>query len=85
MNHLDLELEYFIRSLINWIQYPGANSMFDFQRKAISLRRGVSEYSKQMEERITKNVLNAIAIKIEKDGALNEIKALKNAIDSLGK
>ena len=59
--------------------------MFDFQRKAISLRRCVSGYSKQMEERITKNVLNAIAIKIEKDGALDEIKALKNAIDSLGK
>ena len=30
MNNLDLELEFFIRSLINWIQYPGANSMFDF-------------------------------------------------------
>ena len=32
MQNLDLELEYFIRSLINWIEYPGANSMFFKER-----------------------------------------------------
>ena len=59
--------------------------MVDLQRKGLSLRYNVREYTQRMEERITKNVLNAISVKIEKDGALDEIKVLQTAIDSLGK
>ena len=85
MNNLDFELDFFIRSLINCIEHPCVNTMVDLQRKGMSLRYNIREYAQQMEERITNNVLNAIAVKIEKDGALDEIKALQNAIDRLGK
>ena len=85
MRNLDFELDFFIRALTNCMEHPCVDTMFDLQRKAMSLRYSIREYSHRMEERITNNVLNAIAIKIEKDGALDEIKALKNAIDSHGK
>ena len=85
MNYLNLEIDSFLRSLTNCMEHKDVGTMFDLQRKAISLRIAIQEYSKQMESRITENVLKAISIKLESGDALKEIKALKNAIDSLGK
>ena len=57
----------------------------DYAHKEMSFRYAVREYAQELEQRITENVLKAISIKFESGDALNEIKALKNAIDNLGK
>ena len=85
MTNFDVQLEIFLRSLTNCMEHNDIITMFDLQRKAISLRSAIREYSTEMERRITENVLRAISIKFESGDALNEIKTLKNAIDSLGK
>lgn len=38
----------------------------------------------QMEKRITANVLKALSIKFQTDGAIDEIKSLQKAIEDLG-
>ena len=75
----------FLRSLTNCMEHQDVGTMFDLQRKAISLRDAIHEHSKEMESRITENVLKAISIKLEDNGVIDEIKSLKNAINSLGK
>ncbi|MDD6800465.1 MAG: hypothetical protein PUE85_08650 [Firmicutes bacterium] len=49
------------------------------------MRDAVREHDKEIEKRVTDNVLNALSIKLEKDGAIEEIKSLKKAIDDLGR
>ena len=67
------------------MEHNDISTRFDLQLKAISLRSAIREHSTEMERRITENLLKAISIKFESGDALNEIKTLKNAIDSLGK
>lgn len=85
MTQLDIQVEMFLRSLTNCMEHQDVGTMFDLQRKAISLRDAIHEHSKEMESRITENVLKAISIKLEDNGVIDEIKSLKNAINSLGK
>ena len=74
-----------MRSLTNCMEHKDVGTMFDLQRKAISLRDAIREHFKEMESRITENVLKAISIKLEDNGVIDEITSLKNAINSLGK
>lgn len=85
MNHLDLQVDMFLRSLTNCMEHNDISTRFDLQLKAISLRDAIHEHFKEMESRITENVLKAISIKFESGDALKEIKPLKNAINSLVK
>ena len=85
MNHLDLQIEQFLRALTIYMENPDINTSFQLQRRAIYLRDAVREHDKEMEKRVTDNVLNALSIKLEKDGAIEEIKSLKKAIDDLGR
>ena len=85
MNHLDLQIEQFLRALTIYMENPDINTSFQLQRRAIYLRDAVREHDKEIEKRVTDNVLNALSIKLEKDGAIEEIKSLKKAIDDLGR
>ncbi len=67
------------------MENPDINTSFQLQRRAIYLRDAVREHDKEIEKRVTDNVLNALSIKLEKDGAIEEIKSLKKAIDDLGR
>ena len=81
MNHLDLQIEYFLRAITIYMENPDINTSFQLQHRAIYLRDAVREHDKEMEKRVTDNVLNALSVKFEKDGAIEEIKSLKKAID----
>ena len=85
MNHLDLQIEQFLRALTIYMENPDINTSFQLQRRAIYLRDAVREHDKEIEKRVTDSVLNALSIKLEKDGAIEEIKSLKKAIDDLGR
>ena len=86
MNRFDVQLEFYLNALERLISHPDSPSIkMDYAHKEMAFRYAVREYAQEMEQRITENVLKAISIKFESGDALNEIKALKNAIDSLGK
>ena len=67
------------------MEHPDVNTSFQLQRNAIYLRDAVREHDKETEKRVTNNVLNALSVKFEINGAIEEIKSLKKAIDDLGR
>lgn len=85
MNYLDFQLDQFLRALTIYIENPGVNTNFQLQRMCIYLRDAVRKHEKETEERITANVLKALSIKFETDGAIDEIKGLQKAIEDLGR
>lgn len=85
MSNLDFHIDQFIRALTIYIEHPDINTSFQLQRRAIYLRDAVREHDREMEKRVTDNVLNALSVKFETNGAIEEIKSLKKAIDDLGR
>lgn len=67
------------------MENPGVNTNFQLQRMGIYLRDAVRRHDKEMEKRVTDNVLKALSIKFETDGAIDEIKSLQKAIEDLGR
>ena len=67
------------------MEHPDINTSFQLQRRAIYLRDAVREHDKEIEKRITDNVLKALSIKFQTDGAIDEIKSLQKAIEDLGR
>ena len=65
------------------MEQPVVNNNFQLQRSAIYLRDAVREHDKEIEKRVTENVLNALSVKLETDGAIKEINSLKQAIENL--
>ena len=86
MDRFDVQMDFYLSALERLISHPDSPSIqMDYAHKEMAFRYAVREYAQELEQRITENVLKAISIKLESGDALNEIKALKNAIDSLGK
>ena len=85
MNCLDFQLDQFLRALTIYMEHPDINTSFQLQRRAIYLRDAVREHDKEIEKRITDNVLKALSIKFQTDGAIDEIKSLQKAIEDLGR
>ena len=86
MNRFDVQLEFYLSALERLISHHDSPSIqMDYAHKEMAFRYAVREYAQELEQRITENVLKVISIKFESGDALNEIKALKNAIDNLGK
>ena len=85
MDYLDFQIDQFLRALTVYMETPDINTKFELQRRAVYLRNAVREHDKEMEKRITDNVLNTLSVKLEKDGAIEEIKSLKKAIEDLGR
>ena len=85
MDYVDFQIDQFLRALTVYMENPDINTKFELQRRAIYLRNAVREHDKEMEKRITDNVLNALSVKLEKDGVIEEIKSLKKNIEDLGR
>lgn len=85
MDYLEFQIDQLIRALTIYMEHPDINTNFQLQHKTMDLRLAIRDYTKELEERVTNNVLNAISVKIEKEGAIKEIKSLKKAIEDLGR
>ena len=85
MNNLDFQFDQFLRALTIYMEHPDINTSFQLQRRGIFLRDAIREHDKEMETRITENVLKALSIEFETGSVLNEIKSLNEALEQLGK
>ena len=75
----------FLRSLMQYIQEPSPMLSLDLQHKAMSLKYALRQQDKEMEKRITENVLKSLSVRLENDGVIAEIESLREAIERLGK
>ena len=75
----------FLRSLMQYIQEPSPILSLDLQHKAMSLKYALRQQDKEMEKRITENVLKSISVRLENNGVIAEIESLREAIERLGK
>ena len=75
----------FLRSLMQYIQEPSPILSLDLQHKAMSLKYALRQQDKEMEKRITENVLKSLSVRLENDGVIAEIESLREAIERLGK
>lgn len=83
--NLEFQLDMFLRSLMQYIQEPSPTLSLDLQHKAMSLKYALRQQDKEMEQRITENVLKSISVRLENDGVIAEIESLREAIERLGK
>ena len=74
-----------LRSLMQYIQEPSPILSLDLQHKAMSLKYALRQQDKEMEKRITENVLKSISVRLENNGVIAEIESLREAIERLGK
>ena len=75
----------FLRSLMQYITDPSPMLSLDLQHKAMSLKYALRQQDKEMEQRITDNVLKSLSVRLENDGVIAEIESLREAIERLGK
>ena len=75
----------FLRSLMQYIQEPSPILSLDLQHKAMSLKYALRQQDKEMEKRITENVLKSLSVRLENNGVIAEIESLREAIERLGK
>ena len=85
IDRFEVQLDFYLSALLAYIDNPSPAAKMNYCSNEMYFRHVIREHIQQMEKQITENVLKAISIKLESGDALNEIKALKNAIDSLGK
>ena len=83
--NLEFQLDMFLRSLVWYIAEPSPTLSLDLQHKAMSLKDALRRQEKEMEERITANVMRNLYIRLSNDGAIDEIDSLREAIEQLGK
>jgi ubiquinone biosynthesis protein UbiJ len=75
----------FLRALMQYIQELSPMLSLDLQHKAMSLKYALRQQDKEMEKRITENVLKSISVRLENNGVIAEIESLREAIERLGK
>ena len=83
--YLEMQLDMFLRSLMQYITDPSPALCLDLQHKAMSLKYALRQQDKEMEKRITENVLKSLSVRLENDGVIAEIESLREAIERLGK
>ena len=83
--YLEMSFDMFLRSLMQYIQEPSPILSLDLQHKAMSLKYALRQQDKEMEKRITENVLKSLSVRLENDGVIAEIESLREAIERLGK
>ena len=82
--YLEMQFDMFLRSLMQYIQAPSPMLSLDLQHKAMSLKYALRQQDKEMEKRITENVLKSLSVRLENDGVIAEIDSLREAIERLG-
>ena len=83
--YLEMQFDMFLRSLMQYIQEPSPILSLDLQHKAMSLKYALRQQDKEMEKRITENVLKSLSVRLESNGVIAEIESLREAIERLGK
>ena len=83
--YLEMQFDMFLRSLMQYIQEPSPILSLDLQHKAMSLKYALRQQDKEMEKRITENVLKSLSVRLENNGVIAEIESLREAIERLGK
>ena len=83
--NLEFQLDMFLRSLMQYITDPSPMMSLDLQHKVMSLKYALRQQDKEMEKRITENVLKSLSVRLENDGVIAEIESLREAIERLGK
>ena len=83
--YLEMQFDMFLRSLMQYITDPSPMLSLDLQHKAMSLKYALRQQDKEMEKRITENVLKSLSVRLENDGVIAEIESLREAIERLGK
>ena len=83
--YLEMQFDMFLRSLMQYIQEPSPMLSLDLQHKAMSLKYALRQQDKEMDKRITENVLKSISVRLENNGVIAEIESLREAIERLGK
>ena len=83
--YLEMQLDMFLRSLMQYITDPSPMQSLDLQHKVMSLKYALRQQDKEMEKRITENVLKSISVRLENNGTIAEIESLREAVERLGK
>ena len=83
--YLDMLLNDFLRSLVQCAADPSPTMQLHLQHRVMVLKSALRQEEKAMEKRITENVLKAISVQLENNGAINEIESLRKAIEQLVK
>ena len=64
---------------------PSPTLALDLQHRAMGLENALRQQEKEMEKRITENVLQSLSVRLESNGVIAEIESLREAIERLGK
>lgn len=83
MFNLNRNLDNFLRALDIYLENPSNNTKYQLRKYASILSYAIQEHDKELERRVTANVLKELSMKLESSGAINEIQSLKKAIDDL--
>lgn len=83
--YLDMLLNDFLRSLVQCAADPSPTMQLHLQHRVMVLKSALRQEEKAMEKRITENVLKAISVQLDNNGAINEIESLRKAIEQLVK
>ena len=78
-------LDFYFQGLMRYIQEPCIPIALDIQHKIMGMKDALRRQEKEMEQRITANVLRYLSIRLSNDGAIDEIESLRKAIERLGK
>ena len=81
----EFQLKMFLRTLIRYTADPSPTLALDLQHRAMGLEIALRQQEKEMEQRITKNVLKSLSARLENNGVIAEIESLREAIERLGK
>ena len=81
----EFQLKMFLRTLIRYTADPSPTLALDLQHRAMGLEIALLQQEKEMEQRITKNVLKSLSARLENNGVIAEIESLREAIERLGK
>ena len=81
----EFQLKMFLRSLMQYTAEPSPTLAWDLQRRAMGLEIALRQQEKEMEQRITDNVLKSLSVRLESNGVIAEIESLREAIERLGK
>lgn len=84
MSSFELNANSFLRALTIYTDNPSVNTKVYLQHKTNDLVRSLAELEKNMEQRVTDNVLKALSVQFETGDAIREIDGLKRALDRLG-
>ena len=84
MSSFFMSADAYLRALTSYTDNPCVNTKVYLQHKTNDLVRSLAELEKDMEQRVTENVLKALSVQFETGDAIKEIDSLKHALDRLG-